>query len=114
MRRLVADAEMYVIDNDGWYPVDARAFARSILTDADPSAMVGDCGGFAGPVFSYNTRLAGVSRESIRDAAHTVLAYEGRNEHIAYRHGAKAIIAFVDGHVEDLTPNQVSALRWKP
>lgn len=113
IRKLVADALVYVLDNEGRFPGDAHRFAESIAEDSDavdpePAARQ------EARLFNFNTRLTGVYRDEVRDPAHTVLVYEGVNEHLIFRHNAHAIVAFVDGHVEELCPQRAAMLRWNP
>lgn len=117
VRKLVCDALVYLVDNDGHFPDSAGTFAETIAADGDENAQAELVAKSAyAPIaeFSYNVRLAGVDRGEIRDPAHTVLVYEGAGEHVAFRHGVRGIVAFVDGHVEEVTPHQAALLRWKP
>jgi prepilin-type processing-associated H-X9-DG protein len=55
-----------------------------------------------------------MDRDDVRDPAHTVLVYAGSGEHVAFDKYGRAAIAFVDGHVEEVTPRQAMLLRWMP
>jgi len=48
------------------------------------------------------------------DYARTVLFYEGDGDTPIYRYGGKAALAFLDGHVALVTPDQAKEVIWKP
>jgi len=113
VRKMVADALAYVIDNDGDFPESARTFAQSVADDCG-DGVVSYASSGVDELFSYNTALAGAKRSGIHDPSHTVLVYEGAFGHLAFRHHGRTLIAFVDGHVEELNPGQAAVVKWKP
>jgi prepilin-type processing-associated H-X9-DG protein len=64
--------------------------------------------------YTLNPDLQDVSTSSLRHPALTVLLYEGSNGVLEYRHYGKTVVAFADGSVKQLTPDQTKNLRWKP
>lgn len=63
--------------------------------------------------FSFNDNLTGKSCAlDAQAAAATVVAYEGADRKLDYRHDGKCAVAFVDGHVEMLGPDRENQLLW--
>jgi len=114
VRRMVSDALIYVIDNDGRFPSDPKTFAQSIADDSESTMAASTVSRTEPNPFTFNTALAGTARIDVDDPKHTVLVYEGYNGHLNYRHNNHALVAFVDGHVENITPRQAMSLKWKP
>jgi len=112
VRQMVTNALAYVIDNDGSFPESAKTFAQSI-SDESGNVFATNASSPSDTLFSYNTGLAGTVRSQIHDPGHTVLVYEGAFGHLAFRHEGRALIAFVDGHVEELNMGQASVVKWK-
>jgi prepilin-type processing-associated H-X9-DG protein len=72
--------------------------------------------------FAFNSRLNGLSVSKILSPATTVLLFEtdggwnlsGGPERLKPHHSGNAIVGFVDGHVELVTPSRFSQLQWDP
>lgn len=64
--------------------------------------------------YSFNAELAGKSTVSIKNVMRTVLLYEGKNGKLTFRHRGRACVAFVDGSVKLITPDEAKKLIWKP
>ncbi|RYG68172.1 hypothetical protein EON80_12205 [bacterium] len=64
--------------------------------------------------FTFNDNLSEKMINNIPAPAETVLFYEGENQKPVFRYDGKAVIAFADGHVGLLDPDQADEVRWKP
>ena len=113
IREMVTDALAFVIDNDGRFPTSPKTFAQEIVDDGG-SVVPSDTSNPPTALFSYNLALAGSAKDDVRDPAHTVLVYEGGSGRLVFRHDARAIIAYVDGHVDEITTKEAAGLKWKP
>ncbi len=64
--------------------------------------------------YTFNDNLSDKSLADVKEAAQTVLFYEGENEKPIFRYDGKAAICFTDGHVKLVTPDEAAKLIWKP
>ena len=62
--------------------------------------------------YSFNAKLAGISMSKIAKPAETVLAYEGKNGVLNFRHKGRATVAFADGHVKVIDKEMAKKLIW--
>lgn len=62
--------------------------------------------------YSINLKLAGKKWEEIKAPERTVLAYLGKDEKLDTRFNGRAAVAFLDGNVQFVYPDQV--LNWEP
>jgi prepilin-type processing-associated H-X9-DG protein len=53
-------------------------------------------------------------RAFIKNTDKTVMFYEGHNERPIFRYDGKAAMAFADGHVALVSPEEAKTLIWKP
>ncbi len=69
-----------------------------------------------GEPYTFNANLSGHSSSYARltNRNRVVLFYEGENETPVFRYDGRAAIAFVDGHVALVTPDEAKNLIWKP
>ncbi len=65
-----------------------------------------------GPSYAFNPALAGKNATAIEQPAMTVMAYEGKEGKLAYRHRGMAAVAFTDGHAKMFTAENAKTLRW--
>ena len=65
-------------------------------------------------LYTFNANLSDKSLAQINEVAQTVLFYEGENENPTFRYDGKAAIAFVDGHVALVSPEEAQKLIWEP
>lgn len=66
--------------------------------------------------YQFNTNLEGIDTLALPliKASKTVLLYEGEKGKLAFRHGGKANVAFLDGTARLVTKEESAALVWKP
>ena len=63
--------------------------------------------------YAFNFAIAGKKTTRIKSPATTVLIYEGKGGKLEFKHGGKAGVAFVDGHVKMITEKEAKKLVWK-
>lgn len=71
-------------------------------------------GAVASPSYAMNSYLAGKAPARLKTPARTVLFFEAAAGKMDFRHGGRACVAYADGHVGLVTPEQAKTLRWKP
>jgi hypothetical protein len=64
--------------------------------------------------YSFNANLSEKNLAQIANPAQTVLFYEGADEKPFFRYDGKAAIAFADGKVALVSPEEATKLIWKP
>jgi prepilin-type processing-associated H-X9-DG protein len=64
--------------------------------------------------YSFNADLESLKLAAIPDVALTVLIYDGKDGQLDFRHAGKANVAFADGHVKSVTPEEAKNLIWNP
>jgi prepilin-type processing-associated H-X9-DG protein len=64
--------------------------------------------------YAFNAALENLRLDQIPEPAATVLLYEGKEGKLDFRHDGKANVAFADGHVETIGPDDVKKLIWTP
>lgn len=64
--------------------------------------------------YTFNVKLEKATLAQIQQPAQTVLIYEGANEKLDFRHDNRAGVAFADGHVQLVTPEEAKNLNWVP
>ncbi|HEY0076457.1 MAG TPA: H-X9-DG-CTERM domain-containing protein [Abditibacteriaceae bacterium] len=64
--------------------------------------------------YAFNINLEGLKAADIPNLMNTVLIYEGKDGKLEFHHDGKANIAFADGHVESVGPDDVPKLIWNP
>ena len=62
--------------------------------------------------YSFNDHLAGISLTAIPSRDRTVTFYDGGDGILDYRYDGKAVVAFADGHVDVVAPDQAKNLIW--
>lgn len=68
----------------------------------------------AGEPYALNENLVGLKQLDIAKPSQTVLLYEGRDAKLDFRHDGKANVAFCDGHVVAVGPEEAKKLIWNP
>ena len=105
------------------YAEDAKVFFCPLRSDdaenneaqARRDKLMNDLGmPRTGEPYAFNTHLDGMALADINEVARTVLFYEGKDGKLSFRHGHKANVAFVDGHVKPIDENEAKQLIWKP
>jgi prepilin-type processing-associated H-X9-DG protein len=64
--------------------------------------------------YAFNEHLVNVWPHKITKPKQTVMIYEGKSGKLEFRHDGKANVAFADGHVETIGPDDVKKLIWNP
>lgn len=109
----------YTQDNNNKYPASASGYKAVVFPYLKSEGVFHCPADTVGSVdYSMNTQLQGVSMAKLRDPAHTIAIYEGRNQTLDFRHEGKAVVGFADGHVKAFTAEQVrefaADIQWKP
>ena len=65
-------------------------------------------------IYTFNGNISGLKTDEIKTPSQTVMFYEGQNEKPIFRYDGKAAIAFADGHVALVSPDEAKSLIWKP
>lgn len=106
---------MYTQDYDETYPRKATSYKAQIMPYVK-NQQVFHCPLDAPNVVSYtfNPNLAGMTIVSIVSPSQTVLLYEGKNMQMNFRHEGRAIVAYADGHVKMISPDEAKNLFWYP
>jgi prepilin-type processing-associated H-X9-DG protein len=68
----------------------------------------------SGEPYALNTHLDGLNLADLAEPARTVLFYEGKDEKLDFRHDGKSNVAFTDGHVKAIGPDEAEKLIWNP
>lgn len=106
---------MYVQDYDERFPHRADQFKSSIMPYIKNEQVFHCPSDPGGPVsYSFNYQLQAVPMARVAQPANTVLIYEGSHSKLNFRHDGRATVAFADGHVKLIGPEQAKTLRWKP
>ena len=102
-------------DNDDVFKCKADGWKKTIMPYIKSEAIFHCTDDKSGGVsYSVNPNVLGKKSTAIQWPAETVLVYEGHNMKLDFRHAGKACVAYVDGHVKTVTPEQAKKLRWKP
>ncbi|RYG68359.1 hypothetical protein EON80_11820 [bacterium] len=64
--------------------------------------------------YTFNPQLSDKKLTDLKELISTVMFYEGENEQPLFRYNGKATIAFADGHVKLVSPEEAKTLKWKP
>ena len=106
---------MYVQDFDEIFPRKKAPYNELIFPYVKNKAIF-ECPSDAKGTISYviNPNLQGTRLAQMASPAETVLLYEGSNMKFAYKHRGKTAVAFADGHVKMLTPEQAAKVFWYP
>lgn len=123
VRQLALASLMYAGSHTNQLPAaatwcdDVKSFVTDTAVFRCPTAGPGDRCDYA-----FNSRLDGVNLTSINP--NTVLLFEssdgwnraGGPEILLQpsRHGRTFVVAFADGHIEQITASQLAGLRWNP
>lgn len=62
--------------------------------------------------YTFNENLSDRDMAQVTDPAHTVLFYEGQDQKPIFRYDGRAVIAYVDGHVGLVSPEEAEELLW--
>jgi prepilin-type processing-associated H-X9-DG protein len=68
----------------------------------------------SGEPYTLNKYVDGLKLAELAEPARTVLFYEGEDGKLDFRHDGRADVAFADGHVETVGPDDVLKLIWNP
>lgn len=64
--------------------------------------------------FNFNEALSGHTPAEIGDISKIPLIYDGSAKTLNYRYGGRALVTFVDGHGQLITPEEAEKLQWEP
>lgn len=97
----------------GWeqWPEMARAISPYVKNRALFTCPADDENSFS---YSVNPQLENVVFADIKEPSKTVLFYDGKEGQLDFHHEGRANIAFVDGHVATMSPEEAKTLIWKP
>lgn len=123
VRQLAMGSQMYSAEHGGHLPPAATwcdALKTEIASEKTFKCPSGDQ--LERSHYAFNSRLDGLENQSVNP--NTVLFFEsdagwnlsGGPELMSHkwRHGRVLVVAFADGHVEQVTAARISALRWNP
>ncbi|MDB6122596.1 MAG: hypothetical protein JWQ71_1589 [Pedosphaera sp.] len=120
MKQLGLAVRIYSSDHKDQLP-SAANWSDAIFTNVSssnifrcPTDLHQTCG------YAYNSKLSGLNESEINPR--TVLFFEsdggwnasGGSEQMLSRHGNRTVVCFVDGSVMQLSPSNLSTLRWDP
>jgi prepilin-type processing-associated H-X9-DG protein len=110
LKQVALAVSMFASDNGGKLLLSS-ATLKAKLSPYVKNATVFHCP--TGGVYAFNDALTGRRLDTIRMPSDTVLAYEGANGKLAFRHDGKAAVAFADSHVRLVSPEHAKKLLWK-
>jgi prepilin-type processing-associated H-X9-DG protein len=124
MKQLALAARIYATDNKDHFP-EAANWCDAILPSAGGSDRVFQCpAGRSGQRchYAFNAKLSGAETGSVTPT--TVLFFEAEggwnisgDQALMLqrpRHGRLVVLAFADGHVEQVSESRLNDLRWAP
>lgn len=113
LEQLAVAALQFTQDYDEKYAL-APEFYKDALT---PYAQKQDIWTIpaTGEPYTFNGNLSGLSSSGAQspNTSRVVMFYEGKNEMPIFRYGGSAAIAFADGHVALVSPDEAKKLIWK-
>ena len=68
----------------------------------------------SGEPYALNAHLEGLNLDDVTQPSRTVLFYEGADGKLDFRHNGKSNVAFADGHVKAIGPDEAETLIWNP
>ena len=106
---------MYVQDYDEIFP-RKKALYNDLIFPYVKNKAIFECPADAKGTISYtfNPNLQGAKLAEMVSPQETVLLYEGKDRKFAFKHDGKTAVAFADGHVKLLTPEQADKVFWYP
>ena len=112
-KQLALGCIMFAGDNDNVFKFPANSVHKSLapylknerlwLCPADTTA---------GPSYTFNSNLVGISMDKIDKPTETVMVYEGKAGKLEFRHDGRAAVAFADGHVRLIDATAAKAVIW--
>lgn len=115
IKQLALGTIMFQADSDDAFKVNNRNWSTKIMPylrnkelfhcSLDPKGTTS---------YSFNDKLSGIKGDKVKDPSMTVLAYEGKNGTLNFRHDGRAAVAFVDGHAKLVNREAAKRLVWKP
>jgi prepilin-type processing-associated H-X9-DG protein len=123
MKQLALAARIYATDNKDHLP-EAANWCDAILPSAGSDRIFHCPSDRSGQRcdYAFNARLSGAETASVTPA--TVLFFEADGGWNVSgdqtlmlqrpRHGRMVVLAFVDGHVEQVSESRLNDLRWEP
>lgn len=113
LRQIGLALMLYMQDHDEYFPPKADAYVDKITTYTKTKQVFTCPLDPAGTTsYSFNSGIAGVALAVITNPAKTVLVYEGKDGKLDYRHDGQAHVAFADGHVRAIKPEEANGLIW--
>jgi prepilin-type processing-associated H-X9-DG protein len=106
---------MFITDNSEVFKFDAKTWTQSIEPYLKTKTILTCPLDKPGVVsYSLNPAVCGKKFTELAEPIQTVLAYEGQNGKLLFRHKGRAAVAFTDGHVKLIDAEAAKTLRWKP
>lgn len=120
VKQLALAMSMFVYDHDNTFAITASSplektlwpYVRNKTLFHCPSAKKETTDDASS--YSFNANLENIQQASIKDPAKTILLYEGKDGKFDFRHNGKASVAFVNGVVKFIGPEEAESLHWKP
>ena len=106
---------MYVQDYDEMYPPKKAVYEKvtsPYIKNMDVFRCPLDVQGTIS--YTFNANMQGVSLAALVSPAKTVMTYEGKNQHLEFRHSGKTVVGFADGHVKLISPDEAKDVYWYP
>jgi len=124
VRQLCMAAEMYSNENNGRFPA-AEEWPQALEKFCGSKTVMADPSGPSGSrAYAMNAQVGGKPEGAVKSPGQTVLFFEcnpgaplaGGREFLPSRphHGRGYVIGFCDGHVENVSPDDLGRLIWDP
>lgn len=119
LKQIALAAMMFAQDYDDKFAFKPATFQKALLPYIKNEAVFrcpehSKNGAVASPSYVMNSHLAGKAVARLKVPARTVLFFEATAGKMDFRHDGRAGVAFADGHVALVTPEQAKTLRWQP
>lgn len=114
LKQIALGLIMYATDWNDVYP--KKTWKKDVMPYLKNASILQPPKQENSPATEYlmNAALMGKSMQKLKFPALTVLAYEARGGQVTYNHSGKAAVAFADGHVKLITPEEMKKVRWTP
>jgi prepilin-type processing-associated H-X9-DG protein len=128
LKQLALAAHMYADAHKDRLEFTTETFTKALLPFVEGNDQLFACPTGEKMRYAFNDKLANRSISEITRPAETVLFFEPAPARIAAQaangtaelggaplpHSARTNVAFVDGHVQSVTAEEMSKLRWEP
>ena len=113
IKQIALGCLMYAQDYDEKYPASAANYKKAVFPYIKNDKVFTSPLDAPGTVsVKFNTQLAGVSMARIAKFANIVMLYEGTWGKPLFRYDGKAAVAFADGRVKLITPDEAKKVFW--